>query len=82
MDLAGIRAAIYRQPFRPFSLRLTDGRSLPVRHPEFVAVGRRRAIVIAEDDSWSVIEPLLVVSLDYEGSSSANSFEPPDTAAP
>ena len=38
----------------------------PVDHPEFVAVGTRRAIVIAADDSWSVVEPLLIVSLDYE----------------
>ena len=82
MDLAGIRDAIHREPFRPFSLRLADGRCLPVRHPEFVAVGRRRAIVIADDDSWSVLEPLLVVSLDYEGSSPASDSEPPDTSAP
>lgn len=47
-------------------MRLADGRSLPVPHPEFVAVGTRRIIVIAEDDSWSVVEPLLIVSLDYE----------------
>jgi hypothetical protein len=39
-------------------------RSLPVYHPEFVAVGQRRAVVIGENDSWSWIKPLLVVSLD------------------
>jgi hypothetical protein len=37
-----------------------------VRHPEFVAVGKRRIVVIADDEaeSWSAIEPLLIVSLD------------------
>ena len=49
-------------------MRLADGRSLPVKHPEFVALSPRRVIVIADDEvgSWSVIEPLLVVSLDYD----------------
>jgi hypothetical protein len=46
---------------------LADGRRLPVRHPDFVAVGSRRAIVIGPDNSWSVVEPLLIVSLDYNG---------------
>lgn len=66
MDLQGIREALNRVPFTPFAIRLADGRSLGVEHPEFVAVGKRRAIVIAADDSWSVIEPLLIVSLDYD----------------
>jgi hypothetical protein len=67
MDLEGIRIALRRQPFEPFSIRLADGRALTVRHPEFVAVGNRRVIFVAEDDSWSVIEPILIVSIDYNG---------------
>jgi len=64
MDLNGLREALRQEPFEPFAIRLADGRSLPVRHPEFVAVGQRRAVVIGENDSWSWIEPLLIVSLD------------------
>ncbi len=67
MDLQGIREALHRQPFKPFDIRLADGRSVPVRHPDFVAVGKRRIIVVEPDDSWSVVEPLLIVSLDYNG---------------
>lgn len=67
MDIQGIREAVRREPFEPFAMRLADGRSLPVPHPEFVAAHPRRVIVIAEDGSWSVIEPLLIVSLDYDG---------------
>ena len=67
MDLAGLRQALRRQPFEPFRIRLADGRSVAVAHPEFVAIGTRRVIVVADDDSWSVIEPLLIVSLDYNG---------------
>lgn len=69
MDLQGIREALRRQPFEPFAIRLADRRSLPVPHPEMVAVGKRRIIVVEADDSWSVIEPLLIVSPDYNGKS-------------
>jgi hypothetical protein len=64
MDLAGLREAIVRRPFEPFAIRLADGRSVPINHPEFVAVGKRRAVVIQEDDSCLWLEPLLVVSID------------------
>ena len=67
MDLQGIRGALRRQPFEPFSLCLADGRELPVPHPEMVAIGKLRIIVVKPDDSWSVVEPLLIVSLDYNG---------------
>ncbi len=72
MDLEGVRDAVRRQPFEPFTIRLADGRALPVRHPEFVAVGTRRVIYVAEDDSWSVVEPMLIVSLDYNGQGVGN----------
>ena len=64
MDIDGVRQALHRQPFEPFVIRLADGRSLPVRHPDFVAVGRRRIVVVGADDRTSMIEPLLIVSLD------------------
>jgi len=65
MDIGGIRQALHKQPFEPFTVRLADGRGLPVPHPDFVAVGPRRVVVVAEDNSWTVVEPILVVSLDY-----------------
>jgi hypothetical protein len=69
MDIEGLREALRRQPFEPFAICLADGRSLRVPHPEFVALGTRRVIVVGENDSWSVVEPLLIVSLDYDGHS-------------
>jgi hypothetical protein len=64
MDLARIREALHRRPFQPFIIRLTDGRALSVSHPDFVAVGTRRIVVIGDDDSTSMVEPLLIVSID------------------
>jgi len=66
MDVAGVREALHKQPFEPFVVCLADGRTLPVPHPDFVAVHPRRIVVIADDGSWSVVEPLLIVALDYE----------------
>ncbi|MFO7907683.1 MAG: hypothetical protein ACQESR_16505 [Planctomycetota bacterium] len=65
MDIGGIRKALHKQPFEPFVIRLADGRALQVPHPDFVAVTPRRVIVGGEDDSWAVVEPPLVVSLEY-----------------
>jgi len=67
MDIDGVREALHKQPFEPFTIRLADGRSLPVPHPDFVAVAPRRIVVVAEDSSWTVLEPRLIVSLDNNG---------------
>lgn len=65
MDTGGIREALHKQPFEPFELRLADGRALAVPHPDFVALHPRRIIVVGDDASWTVIEPPLIVSIDY-----------------
>ncbi len=64
MDIAGVRDVLHRQPPQPFTIRLADGRSRRVLHPDFVAVGKRHIVVIAEDDTTSIVEPLLIASLD------------------
>ena len=66
MDVQGIRQALYKRPFKPFTISLADGRSFFVPHSELVAVGKRRVIVVQPDDSCLEIEPLLIVSLDYD----------------
>ena len=66
MDIAGIREALHKQPFEPFTLRLADGRSLSVPHRDFVALHPRRIIVVNDDATWTVVEPLLIVSIDYD----------------
>jgi hypothetical protein len=69
MDINAIREALHRQPFRPFIMRLADGRALSVPHPDFVAVAGRSVIVtsVLQNESYSVVESLLIVSLDYNG---------------
>lgn len=67
MDLNGLREAIRHQPFKPFAIRLADGRCLPVGHPEMLAVGKRLAVLVQEDDSLVWLGPLLVVSIEWPG---------------
>ena len=57
---------LYRaQPFRPFTVHLADGREVAVEHPEFLArtPAGRTIIVTQADESFEVIDLLLVTSL-------------------
>jgi hypothetical protein len=73
MDFRVIREALHAQPFRPFTLQLADGRALAVPHPDFVAVSPRHVVVInAQDEGLSILEPLLIVSLEVAGVSQGN----------
>jgi len=53
------------EPFRPFDLHLADGRSLPVEHPEAVAIsppGRTIGVGL-KDGTIEIVDLLLVTSL-------------------
>jgi hypothetical protein len=66
MDLNTLRSALREEPFKPFTLRLADGRTEHVAHPEVVAVGTRIVVVVRKDNTVAHIEPLLIVSLEHE----------------
>ena len=36
---------VHKQPFEPFRITLTDGRTFDVRHPEMAMVGRTAMVV-------------------------------------
>ena len=67
MQVETIREALRAEPFRPFTVRLADGRSLPVPHPELVGLAGRTIFVAspAQDESYSLVDSVLIVSLDY-----------------
>ncbi len=69
MTTEQIRKCHLARPFKPFSLRLSDGREYGVSHPEsmiFFQSGRT-IVVAAPDDTLEVIDLLLVASLHLEG---------------
>jgi hypothetical protein len=54
------------RPFRPFRIHIADGRHLDVAHCEFLAhtPSGRTVIVTKEDETFEVIDLLLVTSLE------------------
>ena len=60
------------RPFRPFAIRLGDGQSLDVEHPEMLAYApkHRTAVVYRDDGSFQIIDLLLVTGLDVRAASS------------
>ncbi len=68
MTIDQLLQVIRAQPFKPFRLNLADGRHLEIHHPEFVArsPSGRTAIVYKPDESFEIVDLLLVVSIDPE----------------
>ena len=65
MTIEQIRKVHQARPFQPFDIHLADGRSLPVPHPEFLAVtppGRTIGVGL-DDGTIEVVDLLLVTSL-------------------
>jgi len=60
----------HAQPFRPFTIHLGDGRSFLVRHPDFISrsPSGRTVIVQGDDDSFSILDMLLVTELEVHPS--------------
>ena len=64
-------ASTLRQvPFRPFTIHMGDGRAFLVSHPDFVARSKtgRTVIVFGDDDSYHVLDLLLMSGLEVHGS--------------
>ncbi|MDB5358374.1 MAG: hypothetical protein JWN24_4827 [Phycisphaerales bacterium] len=59
------------RPFQPFVIKLGDGQSLPVAHPEMLAYApkQRTAVVALNDGSYEIIDLLLVTGLVVTGRS-------------
>jgi hypothetical protein len=65
MTIEQIRQLHRAQPFHPFEIHLADGRSLPVPHPEFLAITPpgRTVIVTKKDGTFEIVDLLLVTTL-------------------
>lgn len=60
------RDMLHRQPFQPFTIRMADGRSIDVGHPEFVALSPagRTVIIQTADGGHRVLDLLLMTELE------------------
>jgi hypothetical protein len=68
MTIEQLRRLYEAEPFRPFLIHLADGRMITVRHREFLATSPsgRTIIVYQPDDSFNIIDLLLVTSLEVK----------------
>jgi hypothetical protein len=60
-------------PFKPFTIHMADGRHVPVRHSEFLmpSPSGRSVIVYQPDDSFNIIDLLLVTDLEVSANGRA-----------
>ena len=70
MDAIAIRQVLGARPFQPVVLHLADGRSLEVPHSDFAFISQsgRRVIVEKSDDSFEIVEALLINSVEVKSS--------------
>ena len=66
MTVEQLRAEYQARPFRPFTLHLADGEKLHVPHADFLShsPNGRTLVVYTEDDSFSIVDLLLVTRLE------------------
>jgi len=66
MTTEQFRATLQQLPFRPFTIRMADGRSFDVVHRDFVAQSPsgRTVIVFGSDEAYSVLDLLLMSELE------------------
>ena len=67
MTVNRFREALRAEPFQPFMIRLLDGRTFRVRHPEFVAQDPSgRAFALFDAEKFRVIDLLHVQELEWD----------------
>jgi hypothetical protein len=66
MTTERFQSALHQTPFRPFTVRMADGRAIDVPHPDFVASTPtgRTVIVVHPDESYSVLDLLLMSEIE------------------
>jgi hypothetical protein len=74
VNVEQIKAASKAEPFRPFVLHLADGRELPVQHRAFLYLfpSGRTVLVGQPDESFNLIDSLLVTDLEFKSASAPN----------
>jgi hypothetical protein len=65
MTVEQLKALHEARPFRPFTIHLADGTTVPVRHPEFLwrTPGGRTVFVSRGDEDITIIDLVLVTKL-------------------
>jgi hypothetical protein len=73
MTIEQVRNLLKAQPFQPFVIHLADGRQVSVYHQDFLmpSPSGRTVIVYQPDDSFNIIDTLLVTDLEVKANSTS-----------
>lgn len=68
MSIDELRKVREANPFRPFTIRLADGRSYRINHRDYLSLSPvgRTVIVYGEDGGFDILDTLLVTTLAVE----------------
>ena len=79
MNITVLRELHEARPFVPFTLNLADGRKLNVIHNEFLArfPSGRAAMLTHGDDKFTLIDLLMVTSVDVDPKFRTRRQKPP-----
>src|SRR3974390_882183 len=71
------------EPFRPFRIQMTSGRTFEIRHPEMVRVGQRALLIftfVSDDpsvfDDWDTVSLLLIERAEHLDAAAASWRKP------
>ncbi|MGE3808356.1 MAG: hypothetical protein AB7K24_27150 [Gemmataceae bacterium] len=75
MAAADFRTLREATPFRPFTIHLADGRRLEVPHRDFASQSPSGRIIIVyrPDDTFSIVDSMLVTELEVHTNGSGES---------
>ena len=67
MTIQKLREVLHAEPFEPFSIHISDGRSIPVPHPDFVSVDPKGRIahVFRQDGTSEFVDFRLVTTIRF-----------------
>jgi hypothetical protein len=72
------RKLLHAQPFQPFVIHLADGRQMAVPHRDFASISPsgRTVIISQPDDTFEIIDLLLVTGLESRPAAGASTQGP------
>jgi hypothetical protein len=75
MNVKSIREYCEEKPFRPFTIHLSDGRSIPVQHPEMVLYppNGQELIVYQPDNSFDFVDVFQITGLKVKSRTNGKS---------
>jgi hypothetical protein len=69
MQSQDLKANLKAQPFRPFTIRMADGRTFDVKHPDFLLLspnGRTAFVFQQSSPDYSIIDVMLMTEIQFQ----------------